>query len=93
MIKQSVILDNQQNWTNGVAVDPKVSKVMTVVLETKPSLKSSLNAPPHPLPPPNYMSDAFKNPDFVALGDLAPYVNSIQPVKTKEGEKKKRKKN
>lgn len=43
-------------------------------------------------PPPNYMSDAFKNPGFVALGDLAPYVNSIQPVKTKEGEKKKKKK-
>lgn len=37
------------------------------------------------------MSDAFKNPGFVALGDLAPYVNSIQPVKTKEGKKKKKK--
>lgn len=84
MIKQSVIPDNQPNWTNGVAVDTKVSKVMTVVFETKPSLKSFL--------PPNYTSDAIKNPGFVALGDLAPYVSSIQPIKTKEGEKEKKKK-
>lgn len=38
------------------------------------------------------MSDAFKNPGFVALGVSAPYVNFIQPVKTMEGKKKGEKK-